>query len=185
MSVCFTMCVWSWPVQRSWLLKGQSVCVSPADSTLLSPDCVSVCGNCFLFFSPPLSFSPTPIPCVSACVHTCVLCFCTCARARLVCDTGGDELKRSLSPRVSRSPADTSSSAAAASCRPVHSWLCRELPPGRLHDPWPRWYKSPLQHAATYTEVHLALIHSETEIIEANNSIFWSLSHYIKRCCMG
>lgn len=30
-------CVWSWPVQWSWLLKGQSVFASPADSTRLSP----------------------------------------------------------------------------------------------------------------------------------------------------
>lgn len=37
--VCEHQCVWSWPVHWSWLLKGQSVSVSPADSTLLSPVC--------------------------------------------------------------------------------------------------------------------------------------------------
>lgn len=70
MSVYFTMCVWSWRIQRSWLLKGQSACVSPADSTLLSPDCVSVCGDCFLFFF--LSLSPPPLP-FRVWVHACIL----------------------------------------------------------------------------------------------------------------
>lgn len=115
--VCVYQCVWSWPVQRSWLLKGQSVSVSPADSTLLSP----VCGNC-----------------ASAWLCVCMRAYLCACRWKCVCVTEGEESwKVSASADLLQTPPALPRQLPVARSR---SGYTQELPLGQLHDPWPQRY---------------------------------------------